>query len=1237
MSGSFKAFRGNDIFKYVFVNKANTLTLTNTKVGGDLHVTGDQTIDGNLTVSGTTTSVSTDNTVMKDVIVELGTGATGTVEATRDVGFVFERGDAANVFMGWDEGSDKFIFGQTSATGASTGSVTLSATSTILANFETGSGGVTFNNGATMINGDANTLTITEATTAFSGNVNISGDLTVTGTFDSSPTLTTPQINDTTKDHQYTFTVSELTADRNINLPLLTGNDEFTFNAHAQTLTNKTLTAPKFADGGFIADANGNEALSFATTSNAVNFIKITPSATGDAVSISADGTDNNISLNLAAKGAGNVSLNGAAILSANDTAVLQNKTFKPSTKIFNDTNDAAGGILTLSNERGTNNGVADDVAGTILFKTNDAAQNNQDFAKIIASAPAVTSGSESGKLDLQVATTTSGALASVMTITGGAAAASSTTAFTGDVSVGGDLTVSGNDLTFGNGATIVNTDANNLTITEANTVLSGNLKVADGATIGTATTADAITLSSAGKAEFKDDLSLKHDAAVLGFGDGEDVTLTHVHDTGLLINSSRQLQFGDSGTHVSQSSDGILALTADTRVDVAGNLAISGNLTVSGTTTTVNSTVTTVADPIMTIGQNSSDDNKDRGFEFLYNDGTAKRAFMGYDDSASKFTMLTAATNTSEVFSGTTGTLVANLEGTVQTATQNSITTMTGLVSTGALDSGSITSNFGNINNGASTITTTGLITGGNLKVADAGTISTATTADAITLAANGGATFANSITSTGAVLPSASDGAALGSATLEWSDLFLADGAVINLGADQDVTLTHVADTGLLLNAGMQLQFRDSAIHISSDADGFMNVQADTGVNINVNGTDELAITGSTATFGTNLVVPDGATIGSASDTDAISISAGGVVNVSATTASTSASSGALTVAGGAGVAADLFVGDDLSLISDAAVLNFGADSDVNLTHVADTGLLLNSNMQLQFRDSAIHISSDADGYMNVQADTGVNININGTDELAITGSTATFGTNVVVPDAATIGTATTAAAITLAANGTATFSAGIDVTAAAGITLENDETITNTTNGTVLINGGILATGAGNADATIASNGDHNLILQTGNSTTGSITITDGANGDITLAPNGSGNVAVSSDLNLSGNFRPTMTEEDIDAQNGTLSAAAVNKGLIIHTSTTGGGTLTFDSAANYVSNSGLSANNMCIEFFVMNDGDQNVNFAADGGSTVTIKNGATTSVAANKGVKVILRRTGATAVSAYIFGQ
>ena len=58
-----------------------------------------------------------------------------------------------------------------------------------------------------------------------------------------SPVVTTPQINDTSADHQYVFAVSELTADRTVTLPLLGGNDEFTFNGHTQTLTNKTLTS----------------------------------------------------------------------------------------------------------------------------------------------------------------------------------------------------------------------------------------------------------------------------------------------------------------------------------------------------------------------------------------------------------------------------------------------------------------------------------------------------------------------------------------------------------------------------------------------------------------------------------------------------------------------------------------------------------------------------------------------------------------------------------------------------------------------------------------------------------------------------------------------------------------------------------------------------------------------------------------------------------------------------------
>ena len=98
--------------------------------------------------------------------------------------------------------------------------------------------------------------------------------------------------------------------------------------------------------------------------------------------------------------------------------------------------------------------------------------------------------------------------------------------------------------------------------------------------------------------------------------------------------------------------------------------LTLSGDLIINGTTTTINSTVVTVDDPIFTLGGDtapSSDDNKDRGIEFRYHTGSAaKVGFFGYDDSSGKFTFIPDATNTSEVFSGTAGTIVANLEGNV-------------------------------------------------------------------------------------------------------------------------------------------------------------------------------------------------------------------------------------------------------------------------------------------------------------------------------------------------------------------------------------------------------------------------------------------------------------------------------------------------------------------------------------------------------------------------------------------
>lgn len=126
------------------------------------------------------------------------------------------------------------------------------------------------------------------------------------------------------------------------------------------------------------------------------------------------------------------------------------------------------------------------------------------------------------------------------------------------------------------------------------------------------------------------------------------------------------------NATASTTSSTGALVVTGGVGVggnaNVGGNLTVTGNLTINGTTTTQNSTVVTIDDPVFTLGGDTApgaDDNKDRGIEFRYHNGTvAKLGFFGYDDSTGKFTFIPDATNTSEVFSGTKGVIDATILG---------------------------------------------------------------------------------------------------------------------------------------------------------------------------------------------------------------------------------------------------------------------------------------------------------------------------------------------------------------------------------------------------------------------------------------------------------------------------------------------------------------------------------------------------------------------------------------------
>lgn len=69
-----------------------------------------------------------------------------------------------------------------------------------------------------------------------------------------------------------------------------------------------------FDDGTGLLDQNGNEALIIETIASAVNYLDLSPSATGNAVTLETAGGDTNVGLNFIAKGSGSFTFEGNAI-----------------------------------------------------------------------------------------------------------------------------------------------------------------------------------------------------------------------------------------------------------------------------------------------------------------------------------------------------------------------------------------------------------------------------------------------------------------------------------------------------------------------------------------------------------------------------------------------------------------------------------------------------------------------------------------------------------------------------------------------------------------------------------------------------------------------------------------------------------------------------------------------------------------------------------------------------------
>jgi hypothetical protein len=139
------------------------------------------------------------------------------------------------------------------------------------------------------------------------------------------------------------------------------------------TLSNKTLTAPKFADLGFIADANGNELIILDTVASAVNEVTLANAATTGTPTLTASGGDTDISLDLVAKGTGKVKAGGVNLVTISSTDTLTNKTLTSPTV---NTATIAGGTLSDAVIRGLEedvNVVASAATGTIDFNIETA------------------------------------------------------------------------------------------------------------------------------------------------------------------------------------------------------------------------------------------------------------------------------------------------------------------------------------------------------------------------------------------------------------------------------------------------------------------------------------------------------------------------------------------------------------------------------------------------------------------------------------------------------------------------------------------------------------------------------------------------------------------------------------------------------------------------------------------------------------------------------------------------
>ena len=263
-------------------------------------------------------------------------------------------------------------------------------------------------------------------------------------------------------------------------------------------------------------------------------------------------------------------------------------------------------------------------------------------------------------------------------------------------------------------------------------------------------------------------------------------------------------------------------------------------------------------------------------------------------------------------------------------------------------------------------------------------------------------------------------------------------------------------------------------------------------------------------------NIIISDGGNIGSASDTDSMSIAADGTVtytqpvNFAGGLVVSNLDIDGATDIGAAIVDADLFIVDDGASGTNrktAASRIKTYIADVTLTTAAQTNITSVGTLTALDVDN-ININgntiSASSGAVNITPAGGSAIVLDGTinvDAGVVTGVTSLTSNNILIADAGTIGSASDTDAIAIAADGVVTFSAGIagTLTTAAQTNITSVGTLTALTVDDVVVNGKVI-TMTGSTDDTFS------ITAGTNGATTIATVDTAAAAGHITLNPDG-----------------------------------------------------------------------------------------------------------------------------------